>query len=140
MLRPCRDARDALAAYHKRIKYNPAIESGPDSKGIKRQKSKSNLKTDSSPPVSKRSKVSHDDEEDDGGESGWFPKTQSWESQIKKIEHIDRDSTTGQLTAYIRWKDSSKANTKVSMNQIYEHCPIAMLKFYEKHLKFTAEP
>lgn len=88
------------------------------------------LKKDSTSPAPKRSKA-NDSGDDEGG---WFPKTTNWESAVDQIDHIDRDGKTGSLTAFIRWKDKTKPNTRVSMSRIYTHCPIAMLKFYELHL------
>jgi chromobox protein 1 len=43
-------------------------------------------------------------------------------------------SESGQLMAYIEFRNGRK--TKVSMDQVYRHCPRPMLKFYEEHLKF----
>jgi chromobox protein 1 len=107
------DARDILAAYHKRIGGDPT----PSLKRSASQKDQT--------PV-KRTKQ----EEDTFG--SWVPKTQDWEPSVNKVTHIEKDESSGRLVAFVDWKNGKK--TKIDMDQIYQHCPRPMLKFYEQHL------
>lgn len=52
---------------------------------------------------------------------------------IDVVDTVEKNEA-GQLVAYIKFKNGNK--TKVTMDKVYQHCPKAMLKFYEDHLKF----
>ena len=122
-----------LDNYFKRIGGRPE----PTSK-LGKRKSASQLKQTSDSPIPKRSKRTNtNDEESVGGSSQaastWTPKSENWESEIDKIDTVERDGETGKLWAFILFKNNMK-RTKVGMDKVYKHCPLAMLKFYERHL------
>lgn len=129
---PPRGAIAILTQYHESIGGVPKL---------KRGKSKQNLRKDpppsDSPAPSKRRRKNGTkeisaaaDEEDEGT---WTPSGQNWETQIDRIDTVEKDDS-GQLLAYILFKNGRK--TKVGMDKVYVHCPVSMLKFYENHLKF----
>lgn len=62
----------------------------------------------------------------------WTPKKENWESEIASIDTVERDRDTGKLWAFIYFNNNKRS--KVGMEMVYKHCPIAMLKFYEQHL------
>lgn len=64
--------------------------------------------------------------------SDYTPVGLNWEKQIVRVDTVDRNPDTNQLTAYILFKNGKMA--RVGMEKVYKHCPIAMLKFYEEHL------
>ncbi|OAL36865.1 hypothetical protein AYO20_03921 [Fonsecaea nubica] len=124
-------ARQLLADYHEKIGGRPTPP-------VKRAKAKQKLPTQASTddqPAAKRRKrnteasASHAEEE----VGTWLPNKQNWEELVAKIETVERDEA-GQLLVYIKFKNGKRS--KVGMKLISEHCPRAMLKFYEEHLKF----
>ncbi|PGH17372.1 hypothetical protein AJ80_04827 [Polytolypa hystricis UAMH7299] len=64
----------------------------------------------------------------------WVPKSGNWDKDIESVDTIMREPGTGDLHAYLNWKNGKKS--KVPMPQCYEKCPMKMLQFYEKHLVF----
>jgi chromobox protein 1 len=66
-------------------------------------------------------------------EATWLPSKSDWEPLVEKVDTVERDAT-GKLSAYVLFKNGKK--TRVSMEQVYIHCPRPMLTFYENHLKF----
>ena len=68
----------------------------------------------------------------------WTPKTANWESEIASIDTVERDRETGKLWAYIFFTNNKRS--KVGMEMVYKHCPLAMLKFYERHLSVSTIP
>ena len=63
----------------------------------------------------------------------WVPNKQDWEPLVSRIDTVERGDGD-QLMAYVVFNNGRK--TKVSMEQIYQHCPRPMLKFFEEHLRF----
>lgn len=118
-------AKAILARYHHKIGGKPEA---PQS--LKKQKSTPPLKrqtTDESPAPKKPRKA--DDAET------WRPKKEDWEGDVDRIDTIERDEN-GQLLVFVLFNNGRKI--KVSMDQIYRHCPRPMLKFYESHLHFKS--
>jgi chromobox protein 1 len=66
------------------------------------------------------------------GLSMWTPHASNWEPEIERVDTIDRDPDTKKLNAYIMFKNGKRV--KVGMEMVYNHCPRAMLRFYEEHL------
>ncbi|ETN39465.1 uncharacterized protein HMPREF1541_05689 [Cyphellophora europaea CBS 101466] len=120
------DAREILSKYHEKIGHDPSV---PD-KSLKKSKVTGDLKrtASDSPGPNKRQRTS------DGSDATgtWLPRESDWEKHVHAITHIEKDVNTGQLVVFINWQNGKK--TKVSMNQVYAHCPRPMLKFYEQHL------
>jgi Chromo shadow domain len=118
--------------------YFKRIGGRPETSKLGKRKSAANLKQTSDSPVPKRSKRNNtNDEESVDGQSQatstWTPKSENWEREIEKIDTVERDGETGKLWAFILFKNNMK-RTKVGMDKVYKHCPLAMLKFYESHL------
>ncbi len=69
----------------------------------------------------------------------WTPKKENWESEIASIDTVERDRDTGKLWAFIYFNNNKRS--KIGMELVYKHCPVAMLKFYERHLSvFSIAP
>ncbi|KIX06063.1 uncharacterized protein Z518_04037 [Rhinocladiella mackenziei CBS 650.93] len=123
-------AKMMLTKYHQKI-------GGPPDKTLTKSKSTQPLQRQSSAEESrapKRQKRTASKGARAPEELGtWVPAKEDWESFIVKVDTVER-SESGQLMAYIDFKNGKK--TKVSMDKVYRHCPRAMLKFYEGHLKF----
>ena len=117
-------AKDILARYHHKIGGKPEAP-----QTLKKSKSKQSLKrgTIEESLAPKRRKA--DDAET------WRPKREDWEPDVDRIDTIERDEN-GQLLVFILFTNGRKI--KVSMDQIYKHCPRPMLKFYESHLHFKS--
>lgn len=64
-----------------------------------------------------------------------MPKKQDWEPEVDYVENIER-ATDGTLLVFLVFHNGKKL--KVSMEQVYRHCPRPMLKFYESHLHFKS--
>jgi chromobox protein 1 len=62
----------------------------------------------------------------------WVPDKKDWEKELKAIDTIEREGKSGTLFVYLHWKNGRKS--KVNIDQCYEKCPKAMLRFYEDHL------
>jgi chromobox protein 1 len=119
------DAREVVAKYHDKIGGDPAH------KGPKQAKSTPNTKRSASSSQSTPKRIKK--EEADPVELGsWLPNKVDWEADVEEVTHIERDAETDQLVVFVHWKNGRK--TKVSMSQVYRHCPRPMLRFYEKHL------
>jgi len=118
-----------LAAYRERIGGQPDSTNIPKP-ATKKRKSTQSLKEDT-PSSTKKLKRNGSAELSD-----WTPKGLSWEKEIVRVDTVDRDPLTKKLTAYIMFTNGKMA--KVGMDKVYKHCPLAMLKFYEDHLKFTS--
>ncbi|KAJ9624357.1 hypothetical protein H2204_010810 [Knufia peltigerae] len=120
-------ARIMLQEYHK------SIGGVPSASTVKRTKSRQSLKPQASQeqPQRKRQKRSAGES---NNEQEWTPSAKDWEPQVDKIETVERNEA-GTLVAYILFKNGKKS--KVTMDKVYQHCPIPMLRFYEDHLKFN---
>lgn len=119
-------------------KYFERIGGRPEPSRLGKRKSALQLKQTSDSPVPKRSKRTNTNDEDSVNGSSqaastWTPKSENWEREIDKIDTVERDGETGKLWAFILFKNNMK-RTKVGMDKVYKHCPLAMLKFYERHL------
>ncbi|KAH0843899.1 hypothetical protein AYO21_10406 [Fonsecaea monophora] len=124
-------ARQLLADYHEKIGGRPTPS-------VKRAKSKQKLRTPASTvdrPAAKRRKRNTDAPANPAEEAlgTWLPDKENWEDLVAKVETVERDEA-GKLFAYIKFKNGKRS--KVLMDLIADHCPKAMLKFYEEHLKF----
>ena len=132
-----RGASLALDNYFESIGGRPQ----PPSK-LGKRKSSSQLKPSSASPAPKKSKRTNGNNDDDSMEDitfqdiqrtgSWTPKKENWESEIASIDTVERDRDTGKLWAFIYFNNNKRS--KVGMEMVYKHCPIAMLKFYERHL------
>ena len=113
-----------MAKYHKAIGGEPKPQ-----QSLKKSKSTQSLRRQSTEdsPAPKRRKT--DDVET------WRPKREDWEPDVEAIDTIERDES-GQLLVYVLFKNGKKI--KVSMEQVYKHCPRPMLRFYESHLHFKS--
>ncbi|KAF7504389.1 hypothetical protein GJ744_002255 [Endocarpon pusillum] len=127
-----------LDSYFESIGGRPQAQSK-----LGKRKSSSQLKPSSASPVPKKSKRTNGNTDDDSMEDinsqgiqktgSWTPKKENWESEIASIDTVERDRETGKLWAFIYFNNNKRS--KVGMEMVYKHCPIAMLKFYERHLK-----
>jgi chromobox protein 1 len=115
-----RDAAQIVTDYHKRLGFDPTQEDAPG-QGTKRS-------TSHPKSTSKRQKTDNQTVEI----GSWVPQTKDWEPHVREVTHIEKNDNEGGYTVYIQWNNGKK--TKVSMKQIYDHCPRPMLRFYEKHL------
>ncbi|KIV80120.1 hypothetical protein, variant [Exophiala sideris] len=125
------DARTILAAYHKKIGGPPtALKKSKSKQSLRRQSSteeapepKRRRRNNAAPAAAAEEEV-----------STWLPNKDNWESEVVKIDTIERTESGG-LMAFVLFKNGKR--TRVSNEQIYKHCPRPMLKFYEDHLKFN---
>lgn len=123
-------------------KYFESIGGRPQAGKLGKRKSTAQLKGASDSPAPKRSKRTNgnDDESMDDlpvQKTGtWTPKKENWESEISSIDTVERDHGTGKLWVFIYFNNDKRS--KVGMEMVYKHCPIAMLKFYERHLSVSA--
>jgi Chromo shadow domain len=95
------------------------------------------MKASSDSPAPKKPKRinGNDDEsmDDTDRKTGtWMPKKENWETEIASIDTVERDRETGKLWAFIHF--NNKKRSKIAMELVYKHCPLAMLRFYESHL------
>jgi hypothetical protein len=126
-------------------RYFERIGGRPEPSKLGKRKSSSQLKqSPSDSPVPKRSKRTNTNDEEFVDESSqtaatWTPKSENWEREIQTIDTVERDAETGKLWAFILFKSNMK-RTKVGMDKVYKHCPLAMLKFYERHLSVLTSP
>ncbi|EHY58205.1 hypothetical protein ABEF92_005787 [Exophiala dermatitidis] len=126
-------AAKILASYH------TALGGPPTAKNVRKSKSKQSLRrrstaSESPARASKRQKRSNGEGADPQQPEGdWLPSQKDWEPLIDVVDTVEKNEA-GQLVAYIKFKNGNK--TKVTMDKVYQHCPKAMLKFYEDHLKF----
>jgi Chromo shadow domain len=67
----------------------------------------------------------------------WTPKSTNWENEIASIDTVERDRETGKLWVFIYFTNGKRS--KVGMDKVYKHCPVAMLKFYERHLSVSPD-
>jgi chromobox protein 1 len=65
----------------------------------------------------------------------WTPKKENWESEITSIDTVERDRESGKLWVFIYFTNGKRS--KIGMEMVYKHCPLAMLKFYERHLSVS---
>jgi Chromo shadow domain len=133
-----RGASEVLDNYFEKIGGRPESTSK-----LGKRKSTSNLKTTSSPPLPKKVKRTNGNDEDSMDETRqktgtWMPKKENWESEIASIDTVERDRETGKLWAFIFFTNNRRS--KVGMEMVYKHCPLAMLKFYERHLSVPSLP
>jgi Chromo shadow domain len=134
----CRGASEVLQSYFQNLGGRPQ----PPSK-LGKRKSTSQLKTASEPSAPKRSKRSNGNDNESMDDlpqktGSWMPKQHNWESEIASIDTVERDRETGKLWAFIYFTNSKRS--KVGMEMVYKHCPIPMLKFYERHLSVFPTP
>lgn len=120
--------------------YFEEIGGRPQPSKLGKRKSSSRLKATSPSPVPKKSKRTYGNDEELMGEiaqktGSWVPKKENWESEIASIDTVERDRDTGKLWAFIYFTNNKRS--KVGMELVYKHCPLAMLKFYERHLSVT---
>jgi chromobox protein 1 len=97
---------------------------------VKKSKSTTSLRQQSfaeDSPAPKKRKIQDDE--------SWRPPRQDWEPDVDRIDTIERDKT-GNLMVFVLFNNGKKL--KVSMDQVYKHCPRPMLRFYEKHLHFKS--
>ncbi len=126
-------------------KYFEKLGGRPQSTKLGKRKSSSQLKNASgsqAPKKSKRTNSNGDESMDEFPQEErigtWIPKKDSWEHDIKSIDTVERDRDTGKLWAFLIFDNGKRS--KVGMEMIYKHCPIAMLKFYERHLSVITIP
>lgn len=102
-----------------------------------KRKSSSHLKAASDSPIPKRSKRTNGNDDESAASlpqttGTWTPKKENWDNDIAAIDTVERDRDTGKLWAFIYF--TNKKRSKVGMELVYKHCPLPMLKFYERHL------
>jgi chromobox protein 1 len=133
-----RGASEVLEKYFEQIGGRPQ----PPGK-LGKRKSQSQLKGDSGSPAAKKSKRTNGNDEESMDDSiqktgTWTPKKENWETEIRAIDTVERDRLTGKLWAFILFNNNKRS--KVGMELVYKHCPLAMLKFYERHLSVLPIP
>lgn len=80
----------------------------------------------------------------DAGEDTWKPpvaKPGSWDPLIQSIDTVVRESSDGELWAYLIWNEKNGEGrfyrSKAKLPVVYKAAPQRMLHFYEKHLVFS---
>lgn len=129
-------ASEILDSYFETIGGRPQAASK-----LGKRKSASYLKGPSDSPAPKKSKRINGNDDESMGDTDrktgtWVPDKKNWETEIASIDTVERDRDTGKLWAFILFNNDKRS--KIGMEMVYKHCPLAMLKFYESHLKFYA--
>jgi chromobox protein 1 len=108
------------------------------SKAIKTKKRGRQSAGPSNPGSSKRSKraASEDSQPPPAGSQEWKPPTGSWEKLIESLDG-QRDDETGDLIFFATWKSGIK--TRHAREVVNFRCPQLVIKFYERHLKFSPQ-
>lgn len=135
---------ELLAQYHHKIGGAPQ----PPTKGkdLKKKASKKSLRGESgasateespAPPAKRQKRAQVDDSalSDDLDKDvldNWLPKGNNWESQVSRIQTVERDETSGDLFIFLEFTNGKK--NRVKNGKIRAACPQKLLDFYEAHL------
>ncbi|OJJ30493.1 hypothetical protein ASPWEDRAFT_177151 [Aspergillus wentii DTO 134E9] len=136
------DAKEAVLEYYeaqggrpqrtiKKRKSMAETKPAPDKTADPKKRRRSKAATEAEPEAEAETATPTADEKE---VPDWVPKTKNWENDVKNVDTIIRDSESGNLLAFLQWKNGKKA--KVSIETCYERCPQKMLAFYEQHLVF----